>query len=184
MSSPFAKTTLSIVQSNAAPVGIGNLTPMSTAVGAQTNIATNAASGTALTRYIGVSVAPTNDVGMTGGDAATINDRPLPVVRYAEVFRFAERRCAASGRLGFAARASAAISDAAHGLRFASRGASTTPRPNAHPDFRWGRDDFRRPPEFLSWVWKCKRFRCRCARCRHRSAHNRSSRRSHVYHSL
>jgi len=72
VSSPFAKTTLSIVQSNAAPAGIGNLTPMSTAVGAQTNIATNAVSGTALTRYIGVSVAPTSGVGMTGADAATI----------------------------------------------------------------------------------------------------------------
>jgi len=72
VSSPFARTTLSIVQSNVAPAGIGNLTPMSTAVGAQTNIATNAVSGTALTRYIGVSVAPTNGPGMTGADAATI----------------------------------------------------------------------------------------------------------------
>jgi len=72
VSSPFAKATLSIVQSNAAPAGIGNLTPMSKLVGAQTNIATNAVSGTAMTRYIGVSVAPTNGPGMTGADAATI----------------------------------------------------------------------------------------------------------------
>lgn len=72
VSSPFAKATLSVVQSNAAPAGIGNMTPMSKVVGAQTNIATNAVSGTALTRYIGVSVAPTNGPGMTGADAATI----------------------------------------------------------------------------------------------------------------
>ena len=72
VSSPFARATLSIVQSNAAPAGIGNLTPMSTVPGAQTNVATNAGSGTALTRYIGVSVAPANGPGMTGADAATI----------------------------------------------------------------------------------------------------------------
>jgi hypothetical protein len=72
VSSPFAKTSLSIVQSNSAPASIANLTPMSTNVGAQTSVATNAASGTALTRYIGVSVAPTNAAGLTGSDAATI----------------------------------------------------------------------------------------------------------------
>jgi len=48
------------------------LTPMSTNAGAQTSVATNAVSGTALTRYIGVSVAPTNAAGLTGADAATI----------------------------------------------------------------------------------------------------------------
>jgi len=72
VSSNFAKASLSIVQSNAAPATIANLTPMSTNAGAQTSVATNAVSGTALTRYIGVSVAPTNAAGLTGADAATI----------------------------------------------------------------------------------------------------------------
>ena len=72
VSSNFAKASLTIVQSNAAPATIANLTPMSTNAAAQTSVATNAVSGTALTRYIGVSVAPTNAAGLTGADAATI----------------------------------------------------------------------------------------------------------------
>jgi len=72
VSSNFAKASLTIVQSNAAPATIANLTPMSTNAGAQTSVATNAVSGTALTCYIGVSVAPTNAAGLTGADAATI----------------------------------------------------------------------------------------------------------------
>jgi hypothetical protein len=72
VSSNFAKASLSIVQSNAAPVAITDLTAMSTNLGAQTSVATNATSGTTLTRYIGVSVAPTNAPGLTGADAATI----------------------------------------------------------------------------------------------------------------
>ena len=37
-----------------------------------TTVATNATSGTALTRYIGVAVEPINGSGLTGADAATI----------------------------------------------------------------------------------------------------------------
>jgi hypothetical protein len=72
VSSAFAKANLSIVQNNSAPGAIGNLTPMSTASGSQTSVATNATSGTGLTRYIGVSVAPTNGASLTGADSATI----------------------------------------------------------------------------------------------------------------
>ncbi len=72
VSSNFAKASLSVVQSTASPATIANLTAMSTSVGSQTNVATNATSGTALTRYVGVSVAPTNGAGLTGADAATI----------------------------------------------------------------------------------------------------------------
>jgi hypothetical protein len=72
VSTNFAKANLSIVQANAAPAGIGSLTAMSTNVAAQTNVATNATSGTALTRYLGVSVAPSNGAGLTGADSATI----------------------------------------------------------------------------------------------------------------
>lgn len=72
VSSNFAKASLSVVQSAASPATIANLTAMSTSVGSQTNVATNATSGTALTRYVGVSVAPTNGAGLTGADAATI----------------------------------------------------------------------------------------------------------------
>jgi len=72
VSSNFAKANLSIVQDNAVPVLITDLTAMSTVVGAQTNVATNATSGTALTRYLGVSIAPTNGAALTGADAATI----------------------------------------------------------------------------------------------------------------
>ncbi|PYV11002.1 MAG: hypothetical protein DMG23_05655 [Acidobacteria bacterium] len=72
VSSTFAKANLSIVQANSTPVAIGDLTAMSTNAGAQTSVGTNAASGTALTRYVGVSVAPTNGAGLTGADSATI----------------------------------------------------------------------------------------------------------------
>jgi len=72
VSSNFAKANLSIVQDNAVPSVITDLAAMSLVVGTQTNIATNAVSGTALTRYIGVSVAPTNGTALTGADVATI----------------------------------------------------------------------------------------------------------------
>jgi hypothetical protein len=45
---------------------------MSTNAGSQTSLASNATSGAALTRYLGVSVAPTNGSGLTGADSATI----------------------------------------------------------------------------------------------------------------
>jgi hypothetical protein len=72
VSSNFTKTNLSIVQANSAPGTIAGLTAMSTNVAAQTNVATNAVSNTPLTRYVGVSVAPTNGAGLTGADVATI----------------------------------------------------------------------------------------------------------------
>jgi hypothetical protein len=72
VSSNFAKANLSIVQANAAPATIAALTAMSTNVAAQTNVATNAASTTPLTRYVGVSVAPTNGAALTGADSAII----------------------------------------------------------------------------------------------------------------
>jgi hypothetical protein len=72
VSSNFAKANLSIVQDNAVPALVTDLTAMSTTVGTQTNVATNATSGTALTRYLGVSIAPTNGASLTGADSATI----------------------------------------------------------------------------------------------------------------
>ena len=72
VSSAFAKANLTIVQANSAPGVIGDLTAMSTNAGSPTSVATNATSGTALTRYLGVSVAPTNGSSLTGADAATI----------------------------------------------------------------------------------------------------------------
>ncbi len=72
VSSTFAKASLSVVQASSAPSGIGSLTSMSTSSGSPTNIATNATSGTAITRYVGVSVAPTNGSNLTGADVATI----------------------------------------------------------------------------------------------------------------
>ena len=72
VSANFAKANLAVVQSNSAPVTISDLTLMSTNAGAQTSVATNAVSGTSLTRYIGVSVTPANAAALTGADAATI----------------------------------------------------------------------------------------------------------------
>jgi hypothetical protein len=72
VSSNFAKANLSLVQANSTPAAIGNLTAMSTSSGSQTTVATNAASGVALTRYIGVSVSPSNGSSLTGSDSATV----------------------------------------------------------------------------------------------------------------
>jgi hypothetical protein len=72
VSANFAKSNLSIVQASNTPAAIGDLAAMSTSSGSQTNVATNATSGTALTRYIGVSVAPTNGASLTGADSATV----------------------------------------------------------------------------------------------------------------
>lgn len=76
VSTDFAATAaglLTIVQSNAAPGDADDLAAMSKLVGSQTTVATNAANGTEITRYIGVSVAPMNGAGtLTGADAATI----------------------------------------------------------------------------------------------------------------
>src|SRR5947209_3807298 len=56
VSSTFSKANLLIVKSDTAPSAVTDLTAMSTSSGSQTTVATNATSGTALTRYIGVAV--------------------------------------------------------------------------------------------------------------------------------
>ena len=64
---------LTIVHANSVPAVIGDLTAMSKLVGTQTTVATNAANGTAITRYVGVSVAPLNGAGtLTGAASATV----------------------------------------------------------------------------------------------------------------
>jgi hypothetical protein len=76
VSSNFAtlNNVLSIVQSNSSPGSIGALTAMSTASGSPTSIGPSLASGTAITRYVGVSILPTNSGSATvsGTDSATI----------------------------------------------------------------------------------------------------------------
>jgi hypothetical protein len=72
VSANFAKASLSVLQSTSAPSGIGDLSAMSTSSGSPTSVATNATSGTGITRYVGVAVAPTNGASLTGTDAATI----------------------------------------------------------------------------------------------------------------
>jgi hypothetical protein len=71
-STNFAKSTLSIVQANSSLATIGNLSAMSINAGAQITVATNATNNTAITRYIGVEIAPTNGSSLTGADSATI----------------------------------------------------------------------------------------------------------------
>lgn len=65
---------LAVVQANAAPGNIAALNTMSTNAGAPTSLGAALASGTAITRYIGVTVAPTNSnlVPVSGADAATV----------------------------------------------------------------------------------------------------------------
>jgi hypothetical protein len=63
---------LAVVQANSNPGGvIGNLSPMSTAVGSPTTIGASLASGTAIARWIGVTVAPANGV-TAATDNATV----------------------------------------------------------------------------------------------------------------
>ena len=82
VSTNFALANISIVRSTVAnsaalPAGVGSFAAMSTAVGAQDTIA-NAADMTAagspgtMTRFIGVSIAPTNGAGLTGVATATV----------------------------------------------------------------------------------------------------------------
>jgi hypothetical protein len=82
VSTNFALANISIVRSAAAnspalPVSAASFANMSTAVGAQDTIA-NAADMTAagnpgtMTRFIGVSIAPTNGAGLTGPTSATV----------------------------------------------------------------------------------------------------------------
>jgi hypothetical protein len=64
---------LAVVQSNTTPAGIASLTAMSTASATPTSVGTTVASGTAITRYIGVQVSVQNSAGpFTGGDSATV----------------------------------------------------------------------------------------------------------------
>jgi hypothetical protein len=72
VSTNFTMANLSAVQSKTAPGAWSDLTAMSTNSGAQTNVETNATSGTAITRYIGVAVDPANGASLTGSDSATI----------------------------------------------------------------------------------------------------------------
>jgi len=72
VSTNFAKANLSVVFATSLPATIAGLTPMGTTVGTANTLATNAVSGTALTQYVGVEIAPTNGLALTGADAATI----------------------------------------------------------------------------------------------------------------
>jgi len=74
VSSNFAtlSSILGVVQASSAPGNIAALTAMSTSSGSQTSIGTSLASGTAITRYLGVTVQPTNGATVSGSDTATI----------------------------------------------------------------------------------------------------------------
>jgi len=76
VSSNFAtlSSILSVVQANSVPASIGSLTPMSANSGSPTSVGAGLASGTAVTRYVGVQVQPTNSSSSTvsGSDSATI----------------------------------------------------------------------------------------------------------------
>ena len=65
---------LSIVQANSTPASIAALTAMSTSSGSPTAVGAALANGTAVTRYVGVQVLPTNSSGspVSGSDSATI----------------------------------------------------------------------------------------------------------------
>jgi len=72
VSTNFAKANLSVVYSTSLPGGIGALSAMGTTPATANTLATNAASGTALTQYVGVEIAPTNGASLTGADSAVI----------------------------------------------------------------------------------------------------------------
>lgn len=76
VSSNFAtlSSVLNVVQANAAPGNIGALSAMSTTSGSPTAVGSSLASGTPITRYIGVSVQPTNSGSATvsGSDSAVV----------------------------------------------------------------------------------------------------------------
>jgi hypothetical protein len=75
VSTNFANANVKIVRdtanSAAAPAANG-FSAMSTNVAAQDTIATAVATGAAITRYIGVDIAPTNGAGLTGAQSATV----------------------------------------------------------------------------------------------------------------
>ena len=72
VSTNFAKANLSVVYATSAPAAIGNLSAMGTTAGTANTLATNAVSGTALTQYLGVEIAPSNGAALTGADSAII----------------------------------------------------------------------------------------------------------------
>jgi hypothetical protein len=72
VSTNFAKANLSLVYSTSLPATIAGLTAMGTTPATANTLATNAVSGTALTQYIGVEIAPTNGAGLTGADSAIV----------------------------------------------------------------------------------------------------------------
>jgi hypothetical protein len=63
---------LSVVQANSAPANILALPAMATSVGSQTSVGTGLANATAVTRYVGVAVQPTNGATVSGSDSATV----------------------------------------------------------------------------------------------------------------
>lgn len=74
VSTNFLVANLAIVRdtanSNTIPAGVGSFSAMGVATA--DTIASTVASGTALTRFIGVQVAPTNAPGLTGNQSATV----------------------------------------------------------------------------------------------------------------
>jgi hypothetical protein len=72
VSTNFAKANLSLVYDTILPAGIGTLSAMGTTPATANTLVTNAVSGTALTQYIGVEIAPTNGAGLTGADSAIV----------------------------------------------------------------------------------------------------------------
>jgi hypothetical protein len=63
---------LAVVQANSVPSAITDLNAMSLVSGTPTNVGYTLASGTAITRYIGVTVQPTNGATVTGAGTATV----------------------------------------------------------------------------------------------------------------
>jgi hypothetical protein len=66
---------LSVVQANSVPAAGTDLTTMGVTSGTAATVATDATSGTALTRYLGVKLLPTNKTGadaVNGSDTATV----------------------------------------------------------------------------------------------------------------
>jgi len=74
VSSPFAQSGFSIVQSNSAHAAFADFSAMSTASGAQTDVkgASSIATGTALTRYVGVKVDGTSTNTPTGASSTAV----------------------------------------------------------------------------------------------------------------
>jgi len=72
VSTGFSKANLSVVYATSVPATIAGLSAMGTTPATANTLATNATSGTALTQYLGVEIAPTNGASLTGADSATI----------------------------------------------------------------------------------------------------------------